>query len=161
MSFISREYKFETSTMFNERKRFSAIRNLRKVLKPLFRVIKKKQYLKKSVGEIQQNDCNTSLEDMRKDPSALVANDDNAANEALEQRILAEVQNCGDNAAILVHQGGRRHVVPVHREQKFIPVHFARTNNGTFFWTSVEREQQQSFQQEHHHQSHLDRWVQA
>lgn len=141
----------------NEKKRFSAIRNLRKVLKPLLRVIKKKQYLRKSVGEIQQNDCNSSLEDMRNDQAAFEANDDNAANEALEKRILAEIPHCPENAAIYVHQAGRRHVVPIHREQKFIPVHFARTNNVTFFWTSMDREQQQQQQLSHP----LDRWVQA
>ncbi|XP_055903242.1 enhancer of split malpha protein [Eupeodes corollae] len=158
MSFIARQYKFETSTMFAERNRFAPIRNLKKLLKPLLRVIKKKQYLRKSVGEIQENDCNTSLEDMRKDQSALEANDDNAANEALEQRIIAEVQECSDDAAIYVYQGGRRFVVPVHREQKFIPVHFARTNTGTFFWTSMDLENQK---QQLRNPSPLDRWVQA
>jgi len=111
--------------------------------------------LKKNLAEIQQqNAYNSSLEDMRKDPAI---NDDNLANEALEKRIFHEIRQCPEDAAVIVQQGQQQRIVPVHPEQKFIPVHFARTSNGTFFWTSLNSVRQQELVM----RAQYDRWVQA
>jgi len=138
------------------------MRSLIKLVKPLLRIIKKKQLLKKTLAEIQeQNAYNSSLEDMRKDAEAAAAADnaidDNLANEALEQRLYNEIRECPENAAVIVQQGQEKQIMPVCPEQKFIPVHFARTSSGTFFWTSMDMTRQQEFQL----RMQLDRWGQA
>ncbi|KAM7359182.1 twin of m4 [Cochliomyia hominivorax] len=158
MAFMSREYKFETTIQMHKKDQHTmAMRNLKKLVKPLMRLVKKKQLLKKTLAEIQQNTYNSSLEDMRKDPVSLNAAEDNVANEALEQRLFSEIRQCPSNAAVIVHQGHQQHVVPVHQQQNFIPVHFARTDSGTFFWTSMDMAQQQELQM----RNQLDRWAQA
>ncbi|XP_037938202.1 enhancer of split malpha protein [Teleopsis dalmanni] len=161
MLFITREYKFQNSVAVDKiDQHTTAMRSLKKLIKPLLRIIKKKQLLKKTLAEVQQqNAYNSSLEDMRKDPVAANAINDNLANEALEQLIYDEIRHCGDNAAVIVQQGQDQHVLPVDRKQEFIPVHFARTSNGTFFWTSTDIQRQR--QQELELRQHLDRWGQA
>jgi len=172
-SFVTREYKFDNSsdvaaavpspsTMTppannNKEQHKMAIRSFKKLIKPILRLIKKKQLLKKTLAEIQQqNAYNTSLDDMRKDPAI---NDDNLANEALEKRIYTEIRQCPQNAAVIVQQDQKHCIVPVHPEQKFIPVHFARTSNGTFFWTSLDANSTR--QQELQMRAQYDRWGQA
>ncbi|ALC43815.1 Ocho [Drosophila busckii] len=139
-----------------------AMRNLKKLVKPLLRLMKKKQLLRKTLAEVQsQNEINSSLEDMRKDP---IVSCDNLANEQLEQLLYNDLRQCPSNAAMIVQQGQQQRIVPVHSNQTFIPVHFARTSNGTFFWTSVDApacRQQQQQQQELQQRERLDRWVQA
>lgn len=174
MSFITREYKFDqsiTSTaaaashemQHKKQQHIMAMRSLKKLIKPLLRLIKKKQLLKKTLAEFQaQNAYNSSLEDMRKDPIAQVANDDNLANEALEQSIYHEIRHCAEGAAVIVRQEGpvaEQRIVPVHPKQKYIPVHFARTASGTFFWTSMDAVDER--QRELHLRQQLDRWGQA
>lgn len=155
---MTREYKFETTiTMHKKDQHTMAMRSLKKLVKPLMRLVKKKQLLKKTLAEIQQNTYNSSLEDMRKDPVSLNAAEDNVANEALEQRLYSEIRQCPNNAAVIVHQGQQQHIVPVNQQQNFIPVHFARTNSGTFFWTSMDMAKQQELQM----RQQLDRWAQA
>lgn len=63
--------------------------------------------------------------------------DDNLANELLEARLFEEIDECEDFAAVPVYHQGKMDVVPVYRGQRFVPVHFARTEAGTFFWTSL------------------------
>ncbi|XP_065360511.1 enhancer of split malpha protein [Calliphora vicina] len=158
MAFMSREYKFETTiTMHKKDQHTMAMRSLKKLVKPLLRLVKKKQLLKKTLAEIQQNTYNSSLEDMRKDPVSLNAVEDNVANEALEQRIFSEIRQCPSNAAVIVQHGQQQQVVAVQQQQNFIPVHFARTNGGTFFWTSIDSAKQQELQM----RNQLDRWAQA
>ncbi|KAI8123565.1 hypothetical protein FF38_11160 [Lucilia cuprina] len=158
MAFMSREYKFETTINMHKKDQHTmAMRSLKKLVKPLMRLVKKKQLLKKTLAEIQQNTYNSSLEDMRKDPVSLNAAEDNVANEALEQRIYNEIRQCPANSAVIVHQGQQQHLVPVQPQQNYIPVHFARTNSGTFFWTSMDLAKQQELQM----RNQLDRWAQA
>lgn len=158
MPFRTHEYNFYESELAAVKdQRRMAMRSVRKLLRPLMRIIKKKQLLQKTLTEVkQQNDYNSSLEDMRNDPAALNANDDNLANEALEQRLHAELQRSAPEAAIIVRQGNSQQVVPV-RQQHYIPVHFARTANGTFFWTTSDMPRKQEL----HMRQQLDRWGQA
>ncbi|EDW26259.1 GL24642 [Drosophila persimilis] len=157
MSFITREYKFESSMVQQKSDQHTmAMRSLKKLVKPLLRLVKKKQLLRKTLAEIQnQNDINASLEDMRKDPAVSC---DNMANEQLEQRLYNDLKQCPSNVAMIVQQGQQQHVVPVQPEQTFIPVHFARTSSGTFFWTTAEGARQH---QEQQLRQQFDRWVQA
>ncbi|KAJ8927075.1 hypothetical protein NQ314_020502 [Rhamnusium bicolor] len=62
---------------------------------------------------------------------------DNIANEILENELFEEIDGCDDFAAVPVYDNGEMAILPVFRGQKYIPVHFARTEAGTFFWTSV------------------------
>ncbi|XP_022211301.1 LOW QUALITY PROTEIN: enhancer of split malpha protein [Drosophila obscura] len=157
MSFITREYKFESSMVQQKSDQHTmAMRSLKKLVKPLLRLVRKKQLLRKTLAEIQnQNDINASLEDMRKDPAVSC---DNMANEQLEQRLYNDLKQCPSNVAMIVQQGQQQHVVPVQPEQTFIPVHFARTSSGTFFWTTAEGARQH---QEQQLRQQFDRWVQA
>ncbi|KAH8405388.1 hypothetical protein KR222_010286 [Zaprionus bogoriensis] len=159
MSFITREYKFESSSMMQRKsdQHTMAMLNLKKLVKPLLRLVKKKQLIRKTLAEVQsQNEINSSLEDMRKDS---VASCDNEANEQLEQRLFNDLRQCPANVAMVVQQGEQRRVVPVTPDQTFIPVHFARTSSGTFFWTSADGAFIQ--QQEMAMREKYDRWVQA
>ncbi|EDV97553.1 enhancer of split m4 protein [Drosophila grimshawi] len=159
MSFITREYKFESSIMMQRKsdQHTMAMLSLKKLVKPLLRLIKKKQLIRKTLDEVQsQNEINSSLEDMRKDS---VASCDNMANEQLEQRLINDLRQCPNNAAIIVQQSEQQLIVPVHPDQTFIPVHFARTSSGTFFWTSAEGARQQLKENTMHER--YDRWVQA
>ncbi|XP_073838957.1 twin of m4 [Musca autumnalis] len=158
MSFMTREYKFNTTLQMQKKDQHTmAVRSFKKLVKPLLRLVKKKQLLRKTLAEIQQNTYNSSLEDMRKDPIYLNAAKDNVANEVLEQRLFSEIRQCPANAAVIVHQGQQQHVVSVQPTQNYIPVHFARTDSGTFFWTSMDMAQQQELKM----RNQLDRWAQA
>lgn len=64
---------------------------------------------------------------------------DNIANEILENEIFEEIDECDEFAAVPVYEDGKMNILPVCRGQRYIPVHFARTEAGTFFWTSVSR----------------------
>lgn len=146
MSFITREYDFGSMNL-KSGKKFSAVKGLKKFLKPLMKIIKKQQFTLKTIDDIQsENDFNASLEDMQRE---------NDANELLQKRICDEIEECEEDAAIYVVQGNRRHIVPVEKAQTFVPVNFVRTESGTFFWTSMETIQQQQFY------SPRDRWAQA
>ncbi|EDW85374.1 uncharacterized protein Dwil_GK10544 [Drosophila willistoni] len=154
MSFKTQEYKFDCSQMMQHKsgQHTMAMRSLKKLVKPLLRLVKKKELLRKTLAEVQtQNNINASLEDMRKDPAASC---DNMANEQLEQRLYNELRQCSSNMAMIVRQGQQQQVVPIHPEHTFIPVHFARTTSGTFFWTTAHQQEQKLRQQ-------YDRWVQA
>ena len=59
--------------------------------------------------------------------------DDNIRNEQLEECLCCELeQNRTSNAAILIYENGELKFCP---ECNMVPVHFAKTDNGTFFWT--------------------------
>lgn len=62
---------------------------------------------------------------------------DNLANEILENEIFEEIDQCDDFAAVPVYENGAMSIHQVTRGQRFVPVHFARTEAGTFFWTSM------------------------
>lgn len=96
--------------------------------------------------------------------------DDNSANEELESRIFSEISQCPQDAAIYVYNSNDDYELQsVERNQHFVPVHFARTEAGTFFWTTVQRPVDSDLVQPTYCTSafqqpelqHGDRWVQA
>ncbi|XP_067647994.1 enhancer of split malpha protein [Eurosta solidaginis] len=85
---------------------------------------------------------------------------DNRANEDLEQRLIEEMRMCEDGAAIVVYnEDGTQRLQAVEKYDEFyVPVHFARTNAGTFFWTSLQRETIEPYKIQW---NFMDRWAQA
>jgi Enhancer of split M4 family len=66
--------------------------------------------------------------------------DNNQFNEELESRIIDEIQHCEDNSAIYVYdEEDNCSMMPISSEEVYVPVHFARTQEGTFFWTTTQR----------------------
>uniref|UniRef100_A0A1A9WRJ6 Enhancer of split malpha protein n=1 Tax=Glossina brevipalpis TaxID=37001 RepID=A0A1A9WRJ6_9MUSC len=165
MSFSTRECKFHDSLVALPQKyqHTMAVCSLKKLVKPLLRLLKKKQLLHKTLAEMQQNAYNNSLEDMRRDAASLSAAEDNLANEQLEQRLYHEIRHCEANAAVIVQQGQQHLLVPVNRQQSYIPVNFVRTNDGTFFWMPMvmNREVYYNGWELCTTAHHLDRWGQA
>lgn len=87
---------------------------------------------------------------------------DNDSNETLETRILDEIRDCGNDSAVYVY-GDEDRIVPINRSQTYVPVHFARTEAGTFFWTTFD-DKSECFTNDqlpplNGHQ--FDRWIQA
>lgn len=66
--------------------------------------------------------------------------DHNQFNEELESRIIEEIKQCDDNSAIYIYdEEDNCNLTPVYSEEVYVPVHFARTQEGTFFWTTTQR----------------------
>ncbi|XP_059608223.1 enhancer of split m4 protein-like [Phlebotomus argentipes] len=138
---------------YNAKKAKSAVHRVKKLLKPLLKLLTQPKPLGKS--------CHSH------DFDFYAPCDDNAANEALEARILQEIAQCESDAAVYVYDDGDCRLQPVSRDQQFVPVHFARTDAGTFFWTTMAKEAdcdliQPTYCCSHFQQPQLqDRWVQA
>lgn len=114
--------------MVNAKKARSTSHQLKRLLKPIFALMKKNKkntYKKSPQPEYFNDEYESEI-------------DQNIANELLEARIFEEIDNCDyDSAAVPVYRNGTMDIVPVFRGQKYIPVHFAKTEAGTFFWTSM------------------------
>jgi len=66
--------------------------------------------------------------------------DNNQFNEELEARIIDEIEQCEENSAIYVYDDEDNcNLTPVYNDEVYVPVHFARTQEGTFFWTTTQR----------------------
>lgn len=137
---------------------------IKKILRPILRVLSKKssKKVKPTAVADKSMDSNTNSQcysyDQQNDFWSSEI-DENFANEELESRIQNEINQCEDDAAIYVYNDDECEIQSVHREQKFIPVHFARTEAGTFFWTTMQRP---VYDDEDECWSHCgDRWVQA
>ena len=141
---------------------------LKKILKPLLKMLKNKSSSKKNFLQSNLKQVDEFWAANAEDHCAC---DDNCANEELESRIFSEIEQCPEDAGVYVYNDelGGCELQAVQRDQQFVPVHFARTNAGTFFWTTMAKEvdcdlvqptyccsyfQQPEFQ-------HGDRWVQA
>ncbi|XP_017885121.1 enhancer of split malpha protein-like [Ceratina calcarata] len=103
-------------------------KRLRSVLKPILRLLKKKTSKKYGKGQKAVPQAEVFTEEV---------DNQNNANEALERRLLAELQDAEEGAAITVCLDGQMTVVPVVPGQCYVPVHFAHTHAGDFYWTTL------------------------
>lgn len=104
-------------------------RRILKPLKPLLRMLKKRtsRYASdKHQAAVPQVEIFTEEVDNQ-----------NNANETLECRLLQELQDAEEGAAITVCLDGQMTVVPVVPGQCYVPVHFAHTHAGDFYWTTL------------------------
>ncbi|CAG9112137.1 unnamed protein product [Plutella xylostella] len=155
--YANNEYIIASNNSMNENKYNSdKMKNsgIKALLKPLLKMIKKTV-----TKRVPAKTCATCVEA-----------EDNSANEALERKLRAELEACSQDAAIFVYDSSAAcAAAPVARDS-YIPVHFARTDAGTFFWTSASKsdgdfaaahcytECQTAEQQ---YPAFADRWVQA
>lgn len=123
--YANNEYIISTNNSINENKYNSEkMKNsgLKALLKPLMRIIKK-----------------TTKRSPAKTMDTCYEDEQNACNEALERKIYDEMDNCQSTAFLVNNQDNTFDLVPISREDFYIPVHFARTDAGTFFWTTVSK----------------------
>ena len=107
-------------------KKTSTARKVRKLLKPLLRLLRKSTKTAKcQKAEPQAENFTDEIDNQ------------NNSNEALEQRLLAGLQDAEEGAAITVCLDGQMTVVPVVPGQCYVPVHFAHTHAGDFYWTTL------------------------
>lgn len=148
---------------------------LKKILKPILRILRQKnnknasQSSSSNSNRSSNSKANYSMESYTHEEyqqdfwSSEI--DDNFANEELESRILNEIEQCNNDAAIYVYSDDECEMQAVHQDQKFVPVHFARTEAGTFFWTTMQKPvdlEESSHCCSGYNSSHCgDRWVQA
>ncbi|XP_070503321.1 enhancer of split m4 protein-like [Chironomus tepperi] len=157
MSVYSSDYSMSSINSINEniyntqKQQKSPKYRLRKIFKPILKMLLQR---KKKVCEFKKPAINDY------DYSSEIC--DNASNETLETRIFDEIKDCNNNSAIYVFGQDEDYLMKVDRRQSFVPVHFARTETGTFFWTSFNDQaycHQENLPQHHFHR--FDRWVQA
>ncbi|XP_076293485.1 uncharacterized protein LOC143215319 [Lasioglossum baleicum] len=103
---------------------------LRRALKPILRLLKKKTTGKS--GKSKEQKAVPQVEVFTEE-----VDNQNNANEALERRLLAELEDAEEGAAITVCLDGQMTVVPVVPGQCYVPVHFAHTHAGDFYWTTL------------------------
>ncbi|XP_072767757.1 uncharacterized protein [Anoplolepis gracilipes] len=108
----------------------SKSKRMLKPLKPLLKMLKKRtsKYIKSNKRQQAVPQIEIFTEEV---------DNQNNANEALECRLLRELQNAEEGAAITVCLDGQMTVVPVVPGQCYVPVHFAHTHAGDFYWTTV------------------------
>ncbi|XP_005187017.2 enhancer of split malpha protein [Musca domestica] len=131
----------------------SPSRRLKNMLKPVLgRIFKSKATKPKRSSYIASEEKECEFDWLNNDM-------DNMANEHLEHRLMEELQHSESGEAIVViNEDGSRQLQFVDKDNLYVPVHFARTNAGTFFWTSV---QKQNIEPYHIEWNFLDRWAQA
>lgn len=160
MSSYASEYSMSSNNSINENiynaqklAKTSKYR-LRKIFKPILKMLLQKG--KKPNKRVCH--CRNSSFDSYDYASEISEND---SNETLETRILDEIRDCQDDSAVYVYDEDR--LVPVKHTQTYVPVHFARTEAGTFFWTSFDDKSECYTNDQlpplNGHQ--FDRWIQA
>lgn len=160
MSIYSSDYSMSSINSINEniynaqKQQKSSKYRLRKIFKPILKMLlqKKKKSDKQHICRCKNNssyDYSTEISD-------------NDSNETLETRIIDEIRESKENSAIYVYGDEHDYLVQVDRQQTYVPVHFARTETGTFFWTSFNNQgycHQENLPHLNIHRS--DRWIQA
>ncbi|XP_037824075.1 enhancer of split malpha protein-like [Lucilia sericata] len=144
-------YKNQTYTIYKSK--VSPSRRLKNMLKPVLgRIFKSKTHKPKRSSYIASEEKESEFDWLNNDM-------DNMANEHLENRLMEELQHSESGEAIVViNEDGSRQLEFIDKDDLYVPVHFARTNAGTFFWTSVQKETVEPYQIEW---NFLDRWAQA
>lgn len=161
MSAYSSEYSMTSVNSINEniynaqKQAKSSKYRLRKIFKPILKMLLQKT--KKTSKHVCQ--CKNTSNDSY-DYSTEIS--DNDSNETLETRILDEIRDCEDDSAIYIY-GNEHQLVSVNKNQTYVPVHFARTNAGTFFWTTFDDKSEcySDNQLPELHLNQYDRWIQA
>ena len=148
---IASYYKNQTYSMYKSK--VSPSRRLKNMLKPVFgRIFKSRTHKPKRSSYVASEEKESDFDWLDNDM-------DNMANEHLEQRLMEELKYSEPGEAIVtINADGTRQLEFIDKEDLYVPVHFARTNAGTFFWTSVQKETIQPYQIEW---NFLDRWAQA
>ncbi|EZA57433.1 hypothetical protein X777_02441 [Ooceraea biroi] len=123
-------YNLKMSETKPIKSRSSKSRRILKPLKPLMRMLKKRtsRYTSGSKRQAAEPQVETFCEEVE---------NQNNANEALERRLLQELEDAEEGAAITVCLDGQMTVVPVVPGQCYVPVHFAHTHAGDFYWTTL------------------------
>lgn len=129
---------------------------LRKIFKPILKMLLQKKGKKTSKHICKCQNSSIDSYDYTTEIS------DNDSNETLETRILDEIRGSSDNSAIYVY-GDEDQLLPVNKNQTYVPVHFARTDAGTFFWTTFDDKSHchTETQLPQLHSTRYDRWIQA
>lgn len=132
---------------------------LRKIFKPLLKMLLQRK--KKISTKKHQCTCKKSSSNDSYDYSSEIS--DNDSNETLETRIINEIRECKDNSAVYIYGDDSDYLMQVDRAQRSVPVHFARTESGTFFWTTFNNNQAYCHQENlpHLNNHRFDRWIQA
>ncbi|CAO1435707.1 unnamed protein product [Diamesa serratosioi] len=161
---IHNDYIISSNNSINENKynnqkmKMSSRSIIKSLIKPIINIIKqnnnktkamktKKNKTQKTVCDCQNNHHTAMYDDIYNETSEI---DNNSFNEELEYRIIDEIKNCQDNAAMYVYgEDDNCSMTPVFKSRildeirgcddcchTFVPVHFARTDAGTFFWTA-------------------------
>ncbi|XP_034834757.1 enhancer of split malpha protein-like [Maniola hyperantus] len=154
--YANNEYIIATNNSMNENKYNSEkMKNsgFKALLKPIMKMIKK-----------------TTKRAPTKTVDTCYEEDQNACNEALEKKIYSEIDACQSAAFLVSNRDDSYDLVPIAREDFYIPVHFVRTDAGTFFWTTVSKTEAdfaaghcytECQTAEQQHPVFQDRWVQA
>ncbi|KAG6445067.1 enhancer of split malpha protein [Manduca sexta] len=158
--YANNEYIIATNNSINEnRYNTEKMKNsgIKALLRPLMKIIKKST---KRVPAKSFEAIDTCYED-----------EQNSCNEQLERKIYDELETCQPGAAFLVYnQDESCDLVPVTTDNFYVPVHFARTDAGTFFWTTVSKTEAdfaaahcytECQTAEQQYPAFQDRWVQA
>jgi hypothetical protein len=175
MNFYGNEYMVNSNNSINdniyntEKLKKSSKYKIKKILKPFINILSsnKKPKNSKYVCKCQHS---SSLESNDFDYSSEIY--DNQSNEKLENKIMDEIRNCGENSAIFAYNGENSYdLVPITNDQVYVPVHFARVpGSGTFFWTTIKRRVDYDLEEGEYYSGnqlpqlqahHYDRWVQA
>lgn len=157
---ISSNNSINENTLNDQKFKRSPSYRLKKLLKPLINIIKQtsnsnNNNVKSSLGTTKLTTTKTVCkcknysydyedEQMYSEDDYIYSYsheiDNNQFNEELETRIIDEIQHCEDNSAIYVYDDENNcQLTPINSEEVYIPVHFARTEGGTFFWTTTQR----------------------
>lgn len=154
--YANNEYIIATNNSMNENKyNTEKMKNsgIKALIKPLMKIIKK------ATKRVPAKTCDTCYED-----------EQNSSNESLERKIYAEMEECQPGSTFLIYDQETCDLVPVTRDDFYVPVHFARTDAGTFFWTTVPKHEAdfaaahcytECQTAEQQYPAFHDRWVQA